>query len=45
MGISESTVRSLLDPNSEARMNEAKKTADFLKSQVDKKKWSMSEQA
>mgnify|MGYP004617491561 CR=1 FL=1 len=38
MGISESTVRSLLDPNSEARMNEAKKTADFLKSQVDKKK-------
>ena len=31
MGLSESTVRSLLDPNSEARMNEAMGTANFLR--------------
>ena len=31
LGISESTVRSLLDPKSEARMLAAKQTADFLK--------------
>lgn len=37
MGISESTVRSLLNPNSEAKMLAAKKTADFLKSQIDAK--------
>ena len=37
MGIPESTVRSLLNENSEARMNQAKKTADFLKEQVKKK--------
>ena len=37
MGIPESTVRSLLDDNSESRMNQAKKTADFIKEQVDKK--------
>lgn len=37
MGLPESTVRSLLDPNSEARMNEAKKTADFIKSQIESK--------
>ncbi len=37
MGLTESTVRSLLNPNSEAKMNEAKKTADFLKKQVDEK--------
>lgn len=37
MGISESSVRSLLNPNSEAKMLAAKQTADFLKSQVDAK--------
>lgn len=37
MGISESSVRSLLNPNSEAKMLAAKQTADFLKAQVDKK--------
>ena len=36
-GIPESTVRSLLNVESEARMNAAKKTAEFLKKQVDKK--------
>lgn len=33
----DSSVRSLLNENSEARMNEAKKTAEFLKKQVDEK--------
>lgn len=37
MGLSESTVRSLLDPKSEAKMLAAKQTADFLKDQVSKK--------
>lgn len=37
MGVPESTVRSLLDDNSENRMNQARKTADFIKEQVDKK--------
>ena len=37
MGIPESTVRSLLNERSEARMNEAKKTADFIKSQIEAK--------
>ena len=37
MGINESTVRSLLDEKSDARMNQARSTADFIKSQVDKK--------
>jgi DNA-binding CsgD family transcriptional regulator len=37
MGVNESTVRSWLDPNTEARMNQAKKTADFLREQVNKK--------
>ena len=37
MGIPESTVRSLLDDKSEARMNQARKTADFIREQVDKK--------
>ena len=37
MGVSESTVRSWLNPNSEAKMMAAKKTADFLKEQVDSK--------
>ena len=37
MGISESSVRSLLDSNSESRMNKAKETAAFLKKQVDEK--------
>ena len=37
MGISESSVRSLLNPKSEAKMLAAKQTADFLKDQVDKK--------
>ena len=34
MGLRESTVRSLLDPKSEAKMLAAKQTADFLKEQV-----------
>lgn len=37
MGLSESSVRSLLNPKSEAKMLAAKKTADFLKEQVDQK--------
>ena len=37
MGIPESTVRSLLNENSEARMNQARKTADFIKQQIDEK--------
>ena len=37
MGLSESTVRSLLNPRSEYRMREAAKTAVFLKRQVDAK--------
>ena len=37
MGIRESTVRSLLNPKSEDRMNQARKTADFIKEQIDKK--------
>ena len=37
MGIPESTVRSLLNPNAEARMNQARKTADFIKKQIDEK--------
>lgn len=37
MGIPESTVRSLLSENSEARMNQARKTADALKKLVDEK--------
>lgn len=37
MGIPESTVRSLLSEQSEARMTQARKTADFIKEQVDKK--------
>lgn len=37
MGVSESTVRSWLDPKSESRMMEAKNTANFLKEKVDTK--------
>lgn len=37
MGIPESTVRSLLNDKSEARMNQAKNIADFIKKQVDEK--------
>lgn len=37
MGLNESTVRSLLNSDAEARMNEAKNTAEFIKKQVDKK--------
>lgn len=37
MGIPESTVRSLLNDKSEARMNQAKQTADFIKKQIDEK--------
>ena len=37
MGVSESTVRSWLDPKSEAKMQAAKQTADFLKQQIDEK--------
>ena len=35
MGIPESTVRSLLNTNSEARMNQAKETAEFLKARLE----------
>ncbi|WP_301073562.1 helix-turn-helix transcriptional regulator [Turicimonas muris] len=38
MGFSnDSSVRSLLNENSEARMNQARKTADFLKEQIERK--------
>ena len=37
MDLPESTVRSLLNPNSEARMNQAKATADFIRKQIDEK--------
>lgn len=37
MGIPESTVRSLLNDKSEARMNQAKETAAFIKKQIDEK--------
>ena len=37
MGINESSVRSLLDEDSKARMLQSQKTADFLKNQVEKK--------
>lgn len=37
MGINESTVRSLLNAESEARMLQARKTADFIKKQIDEK--------
>ena len=37
MGISESTVRSLLNADSESRMKQARNAADFMKEQVDKK--------
>lgn len=37
MGLNESSVRSLLNEGSETRMNQAKKTADFLREQIDKK--------
>ena len=37
MGLSESTVRSLLNEKSEARMNQARATADFIKKQVDER--------
>ena len=37
MGVSESTVRSYLNPHSEARMLQAKNTADFIRNQIDKK--------
>lgn len=37
MGINESSVRSLLNPNSESKMMQAKKTAEFIKKQVDEK--------
>lgn len=38
MGVNESTVRSWFNADSEARMNVAKNTAEFLKEQVDKKR-------
>lgn len=37
MGINESTVRSLLNDQSAARMNQAKETAAFIKKQIDEK--------
>lgn len=41
MGVNESTVRSLLNPDSEAKMKIAKDTADFLKSKVDENEHGM----
>lgn len=38
MGVNESTVREWFNEESESRMLQARKTADFLKEQVDKKK-------
>ena len=38
MGVNESTVRSWLNEKSEQRMLQAKSTADYIKSEVDKKK-------
>ena len=35
--VNDSSVRSLLNENSEARMNQAQKTAEFLKKQIDEK--------
>jgi DNA-binding CsgD family transcriptional regulator len=35
MGVSESTVRSLLDPKAESRMNAAQGAADFIKKRID----------
>ena len=37
MGLPESTVRSLLNPKSEDRMNQAMETVDFLRKQLDEK--------
>lgn len=37
MGVNESTVRSWLNADSEARMNQAKETANFIKDQIEKK--------
>ena len=37
MGIPESTVRSLLNEQSESRMNQAKNTAEFIKQQIESK--------
>jgi DNA-binding CsgD family transcriptional regulator len=37
MGVNESTVRSWLNEKSEMRMNQAQKTADFIREQIDKK--------
>ena len=37
MGKSESTIRSLLNPDSEARMMQAKNTADYIRDQINKK--------
>ena len=37
MGLNESTVRSLLDSKSEARMEKAKNTANFIRDQIEKK--------
>ena len=37
MGVNESTVRSWLNADSQERMEQARKTADFIKEQVDKK--------
>ena len=37
MGKNESTIRSLLNESSEIKMNQARKTADFIKEQIEKK--------
>ena len=37
MGVSESTIRSYLNPHSEARMLQAKNTADFIRKQIETK--------
>lgn len=41
MGISEGTVRSLLNPEREAKMNEAKNAAEFLKERVNSTEYGM----
>lgn len=41
MGINESSVRALLDPNAESRMKKARETADFLKQRLDESRHGM----
>ena len=41
MGINESSVRALLDPNAESRMKKARETADFLKQRLNESRYGM----